>query len=53
MVRRDAEITKGVSQMSAFALDTNKAFAAVFALGLSALSMAFAIIPATPAGIVA
>ena len=39
--------------MTNFAFDNSKAFAAVFALGLSALSMAFAIIPATPAGLVA
>ncbi|MCA0910874.1 recombination protein F [Qipengyuania gaetbuli] len=39
--------------MSVFDFDSSKAFAAVFALGLSALSMAFAIIPATPAGLVA
>ncbi|QZD86326.1 recombination protein F [Qipengyuania psychrotolerans] len=39
--------------MSAFEFDTTKAFAAVFAIGISALSMAFAIIPATPTGLVA
>ncbi|MBY6014835.1 recombination protein F [Qipengyuania gaetbuli] len=39
--------------MSVFDFDSSKAFAAVFALGLSALSMAFAIIPAMPSGLVA
>ena len=52
MVRETTGI-KGNYTMSVFDFDSSKAFAAVFALGLSALSMAFAIIPATPAGLVA
>ena len=39
--------------MSAIEFASNKAFAAVFAFGASALFMAYAILPASPVGLVA
>ncbi|MBA4764805.1 MAG: recombination protein F [Erythrobacter sp.] len=39
--------------MSAFGFASNKALAAVFAVGASALMMAYAIVPASPAGLIA
>ncbi len=39
--------------MSLFDFASNRALAAVFALGVSALCMAAAIVPASPAGFVA
>ncbi len=39
--------------MFAFDFSENKAFASVFAIGASALLMAMAIIPASPAGLLA
>ncbi len=39
--------------MFAFDFANNKAFASVFALGASALMMAMAIVPASPAGLIA
>ena len=39
--------------MSAFDFASNKALAAVFAFGASALMMAYAIVPASPAGLLA
>ena len=39
--------------MFAFEFANNKAFASVFAIGASALLMAMAIVPASPAGLIA
>ena len=39
--------------MTAFDTTANKAFAAVFSLALSALFLATAIVPASPAGFIA
>ncbi|HAD16684.1 recombination protein F [Qipengyuania citrea] len=39
--------------MSIFEYASNRALAAVFALGVSAMFMAAAIVPASPAGLVA
>ena len=52
---REKQQTKvqGDHQMSAFDYASNRALAAVFALAVSAVSMAIAIVPASPAGFVA
>lgn len=44
---------KGIITMSAFEFASNKALAAVFAIGASAIMMAYAIVPASPAGLLA
>ena len=44
---------QGVYTMSIFDFAHSKAFAAVFAFGISALCMAAAIVPASPAGLIA
>lgn len=44
---------QGKHTMSAFDFANNKALAAVFAIGASALMMAYAIVPASPVGLVA
>lgn len=44
---------QGNYTMSAFEFASNKALAAVFAIGASAIMMAYAIVPASPAGLIA
>ena len=50
---RQTEKHQGVYTMSIFDFAHSKAFAAVFAFGISALCMAAAIVPASPAGLIA
>ena len=53
MVREKRNKVQGEYQMSAFEYAGNRAVAAVFAIAVSVASLAIAVVPASPAGLIA